>query len=84
MSRICKACGDPLSAHDVERRKRMFRDGNRISIRVGNVYGCKVRLIATSPGTGKTFVPNSPQRIARVDTRWVKERRFLPGGDLHA
>lgn len=26
-------------------------------------YGCRVRLVATSPATGKTLVPSHPQRL---------------------
>jgi len=43
-------------------------------------YVCKMRLVATSPVSGKTLVPNSPQRITETDTRYVHEARFE--GDL--
>jgi len=45
-------------------------------------YACKVRLVATSPVSGKTFVPESPQRLAVIDNRYVHEDRFGPGKDL--
>lgn len=43
-------------------------------------YSCKVRLVGTSPTTGKTIVPRTPQRIEESDARYVHETRFE--GDL--
>jgi hypothetical protein len=70
--RICANCGrwryDP-EFHATEGQAR---------------YCIGLRLIATSPVSGKTFVPRSPQRLKSIDNRFVREQRFEPGGDLHA
>lgn len=90
MARVCGACGDPLDAehHDIEPTARRLvmvpgRNGPRLEVRRARQYGCRVRLIATSP-FGKTFVPNTGQRIKRIDNRYVHTRRLEEGGDLHA
>lgn len=36
-------------------------------------YTCKVRLVGTSPRTGKTIVPRSAIRIKENDARYVQE-----------
>jgi hypothetical protein len=43
-------------------------------------YGCKVKLIATSPISGDVLLPNSPQRTIETDTKYVHASRFE--GDL--
>ncbi len=95
MPRICHRCNRPLDGehHDILRhedgpnkgkpiRRTMIvrRGRGRVGVQKVTVYGCKVRLVATSPVTGKTLVPSHPQRISELDTRYVHEDRFK--GDL--
>lgn len=78
MARICTTCGRPLDPehHDLlrypEGHKRegevvrrvvlRSRGRGRLGITRERVYGCRVRLVAHSPTTGKRLVPSSPQR----------------------
>jgi hypothetical protein len=53
------------------------RGRGRIGIQMIRRYGCRVKLIATSPVTGKTLVPSHPQRLlAAGGARYVHESRF--------
>lgn len=93
MARICSSCGRALSPdeHDVvrdgEKELSAWVDGidrrgeARIQLSGGRRrYGCRVRLIATSPYTGKTFIPARPApRFKDVDQRYVHESRFKTG-----
>lgn len=86
MAKHCRACGLPLDEdhHDVVRVGpletfpfRGFKNGQRQRLTYvrrprKRVYGCRVRLVATSPISGKTLTPGSPQRIKEVDTRYVR------------
>lgn len=76
MARFCKQCGRPLDPdhHDIGKTPRIIIE--RGKIRKARDYGCRVRLVATNPITGKTFVPNHPQRIARLNVRYVPEELF--------
>ena len=74
--RICTRCGRPLNDQEHE-RTTSHRLGRRWE------YGCKVRLVATSPTTKRTMVPHTPQRTKENDARYVHEDRLKPGGDLH-
>jgi hypothetical protein len=87
--RYCRACGEPLNedGHTVTRGRRLVvvpgRSRPSLAVRPGKSYACKVRLIAESPGTGKVFVPNTGDRMKRINNRFVAERRLAEGGDLH-
>lgn len=81
MARYCRSCGRPLTDefHDTGRAAGPMVDGltasgrPRVAERKHRVYGCRVKLVATSPVSGRTLRPNSPQRIKELDTRYVPE-----------
>lgn len=82
MARHCSACGMPLDAehHDVTRKSGWFLDGATATGRPRHSYrdklrhyACRVKLVATSPETGKTLNTSSPQRIKELDTRYVRK-----------
>lgn len=94
MARICRKCNRPKDAdhHDIvqvpaidpETLKWKFENDEIVwedaPKGMPNRYACRVRLVATSPVTGKTLTPQSPQRITELDTRYVHVSRFE--GDL--
>lgn len=73
----------PDKAGEVVKVPMVVRRGRgRLGIQMIRRYGCRVRLIATSPVTGKTLVPTHPQRLlAAGGARYVHESRFK-NGDL--
>lgn len=88
MARICTRCNRPLDPeHHVEGPPSLqiladprARGTRRLARRL-KTWGCKMRLITTSPVTGKVLAANSGQRLnAAGDTRYVHEARFK--GDL--
>ena len=97
MARFCH-CGRPLDGPDAEKYHEVEKprvgpvfeiaaSGRvRPTMRRHKQRSCKMRLIATSPVTGKTLVPGggrfAPQRTTELNTRYVHESRFQPGGDL--
>ena len=47
------------------------------------VWGCRVRLVADSPVSGKTIFPEYPgRRMKEINNRFVHAARVKPGGDL--
>jgi hypothetical protein len=95
MPRYCGACGRSLDifGHDIARDDKgefkrahvigMARGRGRLAYGRVKQYSCRVRLVATSPSTGRTLPANDPQRIKELDTRFVHRERLQPGGDLH-
>jgi hypothetical protein len=83
MPRVCSACGRDLTAefHDVD-GKRLVHGGRR-GLRYARNWACRVRLVGTSPTTGKTNAPLTNQRTSDNDARYVREERLQRGGDLH-
>lgn len=87
MARWCPRCNRPLdeTGHDRADPPDAVVPARRGRCRFGvqrvRRWACRVRLIATSPVTGKTLVPDSPQRLAILDTRYVHADR-LERGDL--
>lgn len=71
MARHCRGCGMPLdeTGHDIEplpEKVRILPGPDTYMLPRTRVYGCRVRLVATNPGTGKTFAPHSPQRGSQI------------------
>lgn len=55
----------------------MRRGRGRLGFQKVRLYGCRVRLIATSPVTGKTLAPAHPQRLAAAGyARYVHVSSF--------
>lgn len=54
-----KRAGEPVRRVVLRSRGR-----GRLGINKERVYGCRVRLVAHSPTTGKRLVPSNPQRDA--------------------
>lgn len=79
MSRICPLCNRPKDEdhHDLVEVPILDEiSGGITGWRKAppgwpNRYACRVKLVATSPTTGKTLTPADPQRIAELDTRYV-------------
>lgn len=80
MARFCNRCGRPLDAehHDIGESKFVFarRGRGRMKLQKVRIYGCRVRLTAVSPATGRTIVPNTTDRIKETDTAYRHESRF--------
>lgn len=78
--RICRACGRRLNAdeHDIgEPRTILVRRGRgRVGMQRARTYACRVRLAATSPSTGKTFVPPTADRFEPTLASYRHESRF--------
>jgi hypothetical protein len=87
MARWCPRCNRPLDAtgHDPADPPSAVvpvrRGRGRLGVQRVRRWTCRVRLVATSPATGKTLAPNTPQRLAILDTRYVHVDR-LEKGDL--
>jgi hypothetical protein len=82
MARYCRGCNRALdeTGHDTDRGPRYWIDGvdsaGRGRLRYSperRRYRCRVKLVATSPASGKELSPASPQRIKELNTRYVIE-----------
>lgn len=78
MPRFCTSCGRPLTEehHDLARYPEKHkhagepvrqvvlrsRGRGRLGVTKQRVWGCRVRLVAHSPTTGRRLVPSSAQR----------------------
>ena len=84
--RICKRCGRRLNLDEHDDGGKVWQIARRGRCRMGvqrvRVYNCRLRLVGTSPVSGKTIVPKSAQRWKAIDNRYVHEDPFKPGGDL--
>lgn len=86
MARICRHCGLPLDEehHDVVRVGPLeafpllgFSKGARQRLTYvrrprRKVYGCRVRLVATEPDSGRTVATHLTQRVKRINNRWAR------------
>jgi len=86
MPRYCRRCGRPLDGeHHTEGRKALVptrRGRGRVQYRLQRTFDCRLRLIQRSPVSGEVSVPERPQRLKALQTAYVHEDRFKPGGDL--
>ena len=79
--RLCSACGRRLNPdeHEVAEKRVLVparRGRGRLGVQRVRVYGCRVRLAATNPATGRVFVPATGQRIKELDIGYRHESRF--------